>query len=329
MRGPHMARLSVCQMLSICTVCLMVIITRPRCGICLSMCQMLSACAVCCDGDAHQATMRRPHLARLSVCVRCSAFVPFALMVMIIRPRCGPCLSMCQMLSASPFAVMAMLIRPRCGARIWHVSPCVSDAQRLPRLPLWRCSSGHDAGLRTHILVCLGASLFTLSGAVSKNTNVDETRIAAQVVSGIGFLGAGAIVREGLWVRGLTTAAALWVTAAMGVALGLGAYASAGLTMALVMVTLAGLQQLEDRVFYTWRRRIVMLDLVPNQPPSAVVVPALKALGSAHVSAVTALANGAKRLRISSRLRLNENLPLLAETLMGIEGVAGVEILHA
>ena len=79
---------------------------------------------------------------------------------------------------------------------------------------------GRAAGLRTHMLVCVGSTLFTL---VSVNlSGGDPGRIAAQVVSGIGFLGAGAIIREGMNVRGLTTAASIWTTAAIGLALGAG-----------------------------------------------------------------------------------------------------------
>src|SRR5690348_7809892 len=78
------------------------------------------------------------------------------------------------------------------------------------------------AGLRTHMLVSLGAGLFTLAGAEVMHT--DPTRVAAQVVTGVGFLGGGAIFKEGLSVRGLTTAASLWVTAAAGLAVGLRAW---------------------------------------------------------------------------------------------------------
>src|SRR5690349_6767845 len=78
---------------------------------------------------------------------------------------------------------------------------------------------GHPAGLRTHILVCMGSALITLVSVYSANLNgvrSDPTRISAQIVTGIGFLGAGAIIREGGSIRGLTTAASLWTTAAIG-----------------------------------------------------------------------------------------------------------------
>src|SRR4051812_4612449 len=84
------------------------------------------------------------------------------------------------------------------------------------------------AGLRTHLVVCVGSALFTLVSAYAfVGPHVDPTRIAAQIVSGIGFLGAGAIIRQGLSVRGLTTAAPLWLAAARGRGAGAGYYAAA------------------------------------------------------------------------------------------------------
>jgi len=104
-----------------------------------------------------------------------------------------------------------------------------------------------EAGLRTHMLVSVGAALFTLVSAYAwtdwrfstENGLVfDPTRIAALVVTGIGFLGAGAIIRQGLSVRGLTTAATLWVVAAIGMASGAGYYTAAAITTVLVLVSL-------------------------------------------------------------------------------------------
>ena len=89
------------------------------------------------------------------------------------------------------------------------------------------------AGLRTHILVCIGATLFmmtSVSVALSHSYagDVDPSRIAAGVVTGIGFLGAGAIIRYGASIRGLTTAASIWVVAAIGLAVGAGMYKAGG-----------------------------------------------------------------------------------------------------
>lgn len=131
--------------------------------------------------------------------------------------------------------------------------------------------SDQPAGFRTHILVSLGAMLFTVVGAYgiggfpSDEINFDPTRIAAQVVSGIGFLGAGAILREGLNVKGLTTAAALWVTAAIGVAVGFGYWAGAVLTAVGAVIALYGLKRLGRLVFPKMKRGFhrFVVDLEP------------------------------------------------------------------
>ena len=109
---------------------------------------------------------------------------------------------------------------------------------------------GHPAGLRTHILVCVGSTLITLVSvqmALAGNVKSDPGRISAQIVSGIGFLGAGAIIRDGASIRGLTTAASIWTTAAIGIALGAGPFYSllACLTTGIVLFTLWGLNVVE------------------------------------------------------------------------------------
>jgi putative Mg2+ transporter-C (MgtC) family protein len=105
--------------------------------------------------------------------------------------------------------------------------------------------TGQIAGLRTHMSVALGAALFAVVSAYSftefigpradTNYQVDVTRIASNVVTGVGFLGGGAIIKLGASIRGLTTAASMWVTAAIGVAIGLGNY-SAGFAAAGALV---------------------------------------------------------------------------------------------
>lgn len=97
-----------------------------------------------------------------------------------------------------------------------------------------------EAGLRTHLLVAVGSALFTIVGAYgfASFRLTDPTRVAAQIVTGIGFLGAGAIIRQGSSIRGLTTAATLWVVAAVGLASGAGYYSAALITTALVLLAL-------------------------------------------------------------------------------------------
>src|SRR6516162_6818147 len=95
----------------------------------------------------------------------------------------------------------------------------------------------HTAGLRTNTLVCLGAALFVAMGALI----AEPSRVAAQVVSGIGFLGGGVILREGFTVRGMNTAATLWCSAAVGVLAGTGFLVEAALGTAAVLIVHLGL----------------------------------------------------------------------------------------
>jgi len=120
----------------------------------------------------------------------------------------------------------------------------------------------HDAGFRTHMLVAIGSALFTIVSAYAFRdflvgggavVRADPTRIAAQVVTGIGFLGAGAIIRQGLSVRGLTTAATLWVVAAIGMAAGAGYYGGALITTAVVLFSLWPLRIIAFRTMNRFR----------------------------------------------------------------------------
>jgi len=109
------------------------------------------------------------------------------------------------------------------------------------------------AGLRTHMLVCVGSSLIIIVSAYGFSTVLgdhvvlDPSRVAAQVVSGIGFLGAGSIILRNEAIKGLTTAASIWAVAAIGLASGAGLYTAAIASTLIILAILAGLKPLEDR----------------------------------------------------------------------------------
>jgi putative Mg2+ transporter-C (MgtC) family protein len=111
---------------------------------------------------------------------------------------------------------------------------------------------GHPAGIRTHMLVALGSALFTVLSihgfGQGPGSGIDPTRIAAQVVTGIGFLGAGAILKDGVVIRGLTTAASLWATAAVGLATGAGEYLIATVSAVIILVSLWPINALAERL---------------------------------------------------------------------------------
>jgi putative Mg2+ transporter-C (MgtC) family protein len=134
------------------------------------------------------------------------------------------------------------------------------------------------AGLRTHMLVCVGSTLIMMVSAFGfsdilnePHVILDPSRIAAQVVSGIGFLGAGTILLRGEIIKGLTTAASLWSVAAIGLAVGGGLYTAALATTVLILIILAGVKPIEERfrarvavrtIRLTADRRAITLDIV-------------------------------------------------------------------
>jgi putative Mg2+ transporter-C (MgtC) family protein len=121
------------------------------------------------------------------------------------------------------------------------------------------------AGLRTHMLLTIGACLFTLISAYGFGRGTDPSRIAAQIVTGIGFLGGGAIVRHGLTVKGVTTAASIWATASVGVAIGAGSYVLGTGGAVLVVGTLFGLRR-ADEILQRWgvSREEYLIEAVPG-----------------------------------------------------------------
>jgi putative Mg2+ transporter-C (MgtC) family protein len=178
-----------------------------------------------------------------------------------------------------------------------------------------------EAGIRTHLLVSLGAALFTIVGAYGFRdfgSNVDPTRIAAQIVTGIGFLGAGAILREGLSVRGLTTAGSLWVVAAIGMAAGAGYYWPAVVGTALTIFALWPL-----RVIAYWaleRARPEERRLVIELREGHGVMPVLELLGN-DVSHFELRDYAGRRVITAELVKIDEQL---VASLSELDSVAGV-----
>ena len=114
---------------------------------------------------------------------------------------------------------------------------------------LERGISGRPAGFRTHILVAVGAALVMITGIQISTEGGDATRMAAQVISGIGFLGAGTIMHEGITVKGLTTAATLWAVACLGLVFGSGQLVLGAAGFVLVFLSLTVFELLEKKLF--------------------------------------------------------------------------------
>jgi putative Mg2+ transporter-C (MgtC) family protein len=190
-----------------------------------------------------------------------------------------------------------------------------------------------EAGLRTHMLVAVGSALFTIVSAYAWSDftfsqrggiTFDPTRIAAQIVTGIGFLGAGAIIRQGLSVRGLTTAASLWVVAAIGMASGAGYYSAAVITTIVVLISLWPLRILAFRMFERIRPGELRLEveLKGGESPS-VLLDTLEAKGVAVRSFELEDARDRRRVVLDVRITDGRFETVTAE-LMRLEPVLGV-----
>jgi len=191
-----------------------------------------------------------------------------------------------------------------------------------------------EAGLRTHLLVALGSALFTIVGAYGFHAflesgesvvRADPTRIAAQIVTGIGFLGAGAIIRQGLSVRGLTTAATLWVVAAVGLAAGAGYYSAAVITTALVLIALYPLRIVAYRILRRFRPEDgrLLVELPVGQPPGA-VIDELERIGARIDSMEVSQEGDRRRLELDLALPRNTLPARLVASIADVEHVAEV-----
>jgi putative Mg2+ transporter-C (MgtC) family protein len=165
---------------------------------------------------------------------------------------------------------------------------------------------GRPAGLRTHILVCVGAALITL---VSNAAPSSGGRIAAQIVTGVGFLGAGTILRDGTGaVSGLTTAASLWAVAGVGIAVGYGGrYAAlAAVATGLMLFTLSLLNRFEDALIRRRRRHALTVLLAGSGDPLGAVGRLLDLL---HAQGVKTRDLRLERMADAEAARLEVTLP--------------------
>ena len=192
-----------------------------------------------------------------------------------------------------------------------------------------------EAGLRTHLLVAVGAALFTLVSAYAwtdwtfgrgSGLTFDPTRIAAQIVTGIGFLGAGAIIRQGLSVRGLTTAATLWLSAAIGMASGAGYWEAAVIATVGALITLWPLRIVAHRTMKYLRpgdeqRLVVGLELGQGAAP---VLAALEDLGGSVSQFQLSETRGGRELVATVDFPTRIEASTLAQRLAEVEHVTGV-----
>jgi len=160
------------------------------------------------------------------------------------------------------------------------------------------------AGLRTLILVCLGSAVFTMVSFAFTSTTGDSGRVAAQIVTGIGFLGAGAILHSGISVTGMTTAASIWMTAAIGMTVGAG-YAGAGLGLSLlVRGVLNGIRLWDERRLLTAALTVVELVIDPAHGKTRIQIERILIEFHIHepLPEQADVAEGFERVRLTFRL---------------------------
>jgi putative Mg2+ transporter-C (MgtC) family protein len=191
-----------------------------------------------------------------------------------------------------------------------------------------------EAGLRTHLLVSVGSALFTIvsaygfrafmesGGAVGR---IDPTRIAAQIVTGVGFLGAGAIIRQGLSVRGLTTAATLWLVSAIGMAAGAGYWAAALVATGGALISLWPLRLLAYRLVRRFRPETgrLVVELPAGATPAG-VVEAIERFGGRVEEMEVAHEADRRRLDLAVQLHSDRLAAALVATIADVEGVLEV-----
>ena len=183
-----------------------------------------------------------------------------------------------------------------------------------------------QAGLRTHLLVAVGAALFTIAGAYGFGTvRTDPTRVAAQIVTGVGFLGAGAIIRQGFSIRGLTTAATLWVVAALGLACGAGYYSGAVITTGVVLLALWPLRLVAYRILSRFRAEDgrLLVELPTGTPPGE-LIDEIERSGALITALEVSQVGDRRRLELDVALPRTLAAPHLVARLADVPNVADV-----
>ena len=191
-----------------------------------------------------------------------------------------------------------------------------------------------NAGMRTHILVAIGAALVMCSGeflmSQFPNSNIDPARIGAQVVSGIGFLCAGTIIKEGISVRGLTTASSLWCVSCVGLAAGCGNYVLAIATTGLILVVLRVLRTMAHSRRKKANRLVLQIVLSMEGQSIVQLQEDLERMGCVIDEFSFAIDTKNLKRHVYAHLTLpdRDNLAPLMEGLSRIEGVASVESVY-
>ncbi|MDH5302026.1 MAG: MgtC/SapB family protein [Gammaproteobacteria bacterium] len=202
---------------------------------------------------------------------------------------------------------------------------------------LERSYNGRPAGFRTHALVCMASSLLMLltvyqwellKGVPLDTIRVDPTRMAQGIMTGIGFLGAGVIMKEAHTIRGLTTAASIWITAAIGVLIGVGFFLAAGIATVLALGTLSAFRWLESKLPSLTLGALSVQTLRKSQLTEDEILEIVRYHNIESSSRSYQLENDGKSMRYEMLLRTRheKNFRLLAETLTQMEEIQAFSV---
>lgn len=186
------------------------------------------------------------------------------------------------------------------------------------------------AGLRTHILVCIGSALVQITAInYFRNTgltNVDPMRLGAQVISGIGFLGAGTILKEGANIKGLTTAASIWAVGCIGLAVGTGLYFEATAATILIYIALKSFKVIEDKM--ARGKKYISLEIAAQNTPGMIgKIGSLFGELEISIDSIDISSNDDEQVIINLTLKLHYVIPTekLVDQLISIEGIHKVK----
>lgn len=186
------------------------------------------------------------------------------------------------------------------------------------------------AGLRTHILVCVGSCLVMLTSEFTYNSyhqfspNMDVNRLGAQVISGIGFLGAGTIIRNGSSVKGLTTAASIWAVACIGIATGIGFYLGATICTIAIFIILSYIKSWAK--IYDTRR--LFLSITANNPEVATEIEKKLFSNSIEVNNISlkSLENNISSMTFKVSMRMSVNPTAVISEIYALPGIVSVNM---
>lgn len=187
---------------------------------------------------------------------------------------------------------------------------------------------GQVAGLRTHIIVAVGSALASVLSILMAGNGNDPARIAAQVISGIGFLGGGAILHYGTGVKGLTTAASLWTVAIIGLAMGAGYLLIGGVTGLIILITLSLLNQFENRFIHAYKIKTAFINA--NERPN--IQEEIKKVVQDNVLAIVStsiekqLSDQRIRMEFVTKMANEEDGERLINALSSVKGIKTIKI---